>query len=117
MENYAEEFIKQKVIYNEMKNLDGFETIVVRLSPKYFSMLKVLSENFDFSITSAFTGIISSHVRDMVLSLNEEDLCAFQKKFSHHDSLNYEGIIPGYGNTALWLLRKSNVIPEDEISF
>ncbi len=69
MSGYGEEFLKRKMVEVTQEAV----TVTVRLQPKYFLMLKLLSQKYSFPISTSFTELISKHLYDIMLNLADED--------------------------------------------
>ena len=48
-------------------------TVTVRLKPKYYLMLKELSDRYSFPISSSFSEMVTEHLFDMMINLEDED--------------------------------------------
>ena len=48
-------------------------TVTIRLKPQYYLMLKELSNLYKFPISSSFDDMISEHLMDIMISLEDDD--------------------------------------------
>jgi hypothetical protein len=113
---HAEAFIKEKIGILAINNGDNFETIVVRLEPKYAAMLKVMAKQFKFSLSTSLTEIISKHLFDMVVSLNDNDFKEFKEKIKYY--IDDESIMRSkLDRHAMGILTEKNIIPKKYYTF
>ena len=102
---HAEIFIKNKINDININKSDDFETITVRLDQRYGAMLKVMSNLFNFPISTSFTEIMSKHLFDMIVSLNDDDFKELNEKFK--DKFEIKNQIQA---NAIALLLEKNIV-------
>ena len=101
---YATDFIKRRhqEINNELD--DVYETVTVRLEAKNALMLKALSHVYQFPVSTSFTDIVTKHLIDVLMSLNNDDFdtvtAPLEKQISTDDEVSVVGV-----------LRKRGVLP------
>jgi hypothetical protein len=107
--NHAEYFIKEKIEIIAIKDGSDFETIVVSLETKYAGMLEVMAKRFNFSTATSLSEIMSKHLFDMVVSLNDDDFKEFKEKCKY--SRNYGSILHSkLSRNAIGMLYNKNII-------
>ena len=109
---HAEAFIKEKIERITIDNGDNFETIVVRLEPKYAEMLKVMGKQFKFSLSTSFTEIMSKHLFDMIVSLNDDDFKELNESIKYYGGSSESIMRSKLDNHAVGMLAEKNIIPK-----
>ncbi|MGL4937572.1 hypothetical protein [Shewanella sp.] len=107
MSGYANKFIEDIYHKAEVESGDKYSTITVRLEPEHATMLKAMAKGLGFSVSTAFTDILSKHLFDLVVSLNEEDFNDVTKEF-----LAFNKQYNVCGGSALERLLEEGLIPE-----
>ena len=102
---YATDFIKRRhqEISNELD--DVYETVTVRLEAKNALMLKALSQVYQFPVSTSFTDIVSKHLVDVLISLNDDDFDTVTAPLDKQLSGGDDGSVVG-------TLRKLGILPE-----
>lgn len=80
MKYYVEEFIKEKIEELNQKSDEDYTNVTIRLAPKDAIMLKAIAKGLNFSVSTAFTKILSMHAYDMIMGLDDKDFKDFLDK-------------------------------------
>lgn len=86
--SHAKKFIEQMKNDREKNNPDLYENIVIRVDQKYAAMITVLGLILKFPASTAFTDILTKHLFDMAVTMDEERY----KKIIDHLVKNVDGI-------------------------
>lgn len=76
-------------------------TISLRLEPKYGLMLKQMSKGLNFSVATAFTGMVNQHLFNMLVSMSGDELATIESKAG----------IDRYKSSAFHQLREAGALP------
>lgn len=70
--NHAQKFIEQMKIDQEKNDPEMYENIVIRVDQKYAAMITVLGSLFKFPASTAFSDLLSKHLFDMAVTMDDE---------------------------------------------